>query len=112
MPDLAVLVDPLPAPPAIVDGTGRPGEPAPIPHVEPPPAPPAIARPADGVVGEIDVARGIFFLKPREEGETPVGVAIALTGEAPLASVVLGLGVGACHPDQTGHGGDDYKTLA
>ena len=45
-------------------------------NVEPPPLPPAVVRPADGVVGEIDVARGIFFLKPREEGETPVGVAI------------------------------------
>jgi tRNA A-37 threonylcarbamoyl transferase component Bud32 len=47
------------------------------PAQQPPPAPPpAIVRPADGVVGEIDAARGIFFLKPREEGETPVGVAI------------------------------------
>lgn len=45
-------------------------------QVEPPPPPPAVARPADGVVGEIDAARGIFFLKPREEGETPVGVAV------------------------------------
>ncbi len=42
----------------------------------PPPPPPAVVRPAEGVVGEIDASRGIFFLKPSEEGETPVGVAV------------------------------------
>lgn len=47
------------------------------PEKKPPPAPPpVIVRPVDGVVGDIDLERSLFFLKPREEGETPQGVVV------------------------------------
>lgn len=47
------------------------------PEKKPPPAPPpAVVRPVEGVVGEIDLERSLFFLKPREEGETPHGVVV------------------------------------
>ncbi|MFO0872280.1 MAG: serine/threonine-protein kinase [Pirellulales bacterium] len=47
------------------------------PEKAPPPAPPpAIVKPIDGIIGDIDLERGIFFLRAVEEGDTPQGVQV------------------------------------
>ncbi|MFO0816696.1 MAG: protein kinase [Pirellulales bacterium] len=39
-----------------------------------PPPPPAIVLPTAGVIEQIELDRGLFFLKPAEEGDNPQGV--------------------------------------